>query len=368
MKKRRIAISDIAKQLNVSVTTVSFILNGKAAEKRISKNLTKKVQKFASDIGYVPNQLAKSLRTGKTNIIALIVEDISNPFFASIARLIEENADKKGYKIIYCSSESNTLKTRELIKVFRERQVDGYIITPVPGIEEDLKALLNEQFPVILFDRFLPELKTDYVVVDNMVSTCNAITHLLAQGFRNIGFVTLSSEQTQMAGRLEGYKKAMRESGRKPFVKKVDFQDDHEKIVQQIADFLGSKKELDAVFFATNYLGISGLEAIRRLQLSIPSNLGVISFDDHDLFRLYTPTITVVAQPVEEMSRNIINLLLHQLDEKGDGTESAGIVLPGTLIVRESTCTKQAPLLVELSPALRPGRTLSVKADGTAHK
>ncbi len=339
MKKNRVAIGDIARQLNISITTVSFILNGKAEEKRISNDLTKKVLKLVKEVGYVPNPLAKSLRTGKTNIIGLIVEDISNPFFANVARLIEENASKRGYRIFYCSSESDTAKTRDLINLFRERQVDGYIITPAKGIEEDIRALLKNKAKVILFDRYLPDVDTNYVVVDNYAGAFDATNHLVQQGFKHIAIVTLQSEQTQMKDRLEGYKEVVSRNGMKPSVKKIRFNDNPEKVIQQISDFLASKKQLDSVFFATNYLGISGLEAIRRLNLKIPSDIGVVSFDDHDLFRLYAPSITVVAQPIAEMSQKLINVLLEQLDDVND-KKNKHFVLPTKLIVRESTiCT-----------------------------
>jgi LacI family transcriptional regulator len=340
MRKKRVAIGDIARELNISITTVSFILNGKAEEKRISKELTKKVIKLVKEIGYVPNQLAKSLRTGKTNIIGLIVEDISNPFFAHVARLIEENANKRGYRIFYCSSESNTLKTRDLIKLFRERQVDGYIITPAEGIEEDIRFLLRNKSKVVLFDRFLPEVDTNHVVVDNYKGAYEATDHLVQQGYKNIAFVTLDSEQTQMKDRLKAYKDVLLKNGRKTYIKKIKFQEDTEKIIQQICDFLTSKKQLDSVFFATNYLGKSGLEAIRRLQLKIPADIGFISFDDLDLFRWYAPSITVVAQPIADMSEHLINILLEQLDKGEDDSKSRHLVLPPTLIIRESTIRK----------------------------
>ena len=341
MRENRIAIGDIAKQLNISITTVSFIINGKAEEKRISPELTKKVMKVVKESGYIPNQLAKSLRTGKTNIIALIVEDISNPFFANVARLIEEKANEKGYKIIYCSSDNDVIKTSELIKVFRERQVDGYIITPSKGVEEDVSSLLNNHLPVILFDRQLPGLKTNYVGVDNERGTYEAIKHLIKQGYRNIAFVTLTSEQPQMAERMNGYVKAVSEYNLQQFVKKINYQDDEETKVQKIISFIGGKKKLDAVFFATNYLGINGLDALRRLGRKIPDEIAVISFDDHDLFRLYSPSITVVAQPIEEMSKKIIEIILDTIEmtkEKNKSkSKSKKIILPASLIVRNST-------------------------------
>ena len=114
---KKLSIVDIANELKVSKTTVSFILNGRAKEKRIGEDLVERVTKYVEEVGYKPNSLAKSLRTGKSNTIGLMVEDISNPFFASIARLIEDRAYKNGYKIIYCSTDNDTQKTRELISM-----------------------------------------------------------------------------------------------------------------------------------------------------------------------------------------------------------------------------------------------------------
>jgi LacI family transcriptional regulator len=340
---KKVSIGDIAKQLNVSITTVSFILNGKAEEKRISTALAKKVTKLAQELGYVPNQLAKSLRTGKTNIIGLIVEDIANPFFANVARLIEENANKRGYKIFYCSSENDTEKTKQLIKVFKERQVDGYIITPSPNIENDIKDLLNNHSKVVLFDRYLPKLKSSYVIADNFEGSYNAVRHLIDQGYKKIGFITLNSEQTQMKQRCMGYQKAIEEEGMKSYVKKIRFHENSELMVRQIIDLLNSSQKPDALFFATNYLGISGLEAIKRMKLKIPEDIAVVSFDDHDIFRLYTPTITAVAQPIEEMSKTIINLLLKQLENgKPDPIESHK--LKTKLIIRQSSVLSGIPV------------------------
>ncbi|HJP64174.1 MAG TPA: LacI family DNA-binding transcriptional regulator, partial [Mucilaginibacter sp.] len=152
--KKKLSIVDIANQLNISKTTVSFILNGRAKEKRISDEVVEKVLKFVKEVEYKPNSLAKSLRTGKSNTIGLMVEDISNHFFANIARLIEDKAYENGYKLTYCSTDNKTEKTREMIAMFRDRHVDGYIIAPPEGIEDDIAQLISEGFPVVLFDRY----------------------------------------------------------------------------------------------------------------------------------------------------------------------------------------------------------------------
>ncbi|PIQ19925.1 MAG: LacI family transcriptional regulator [Cytophagales bacterium CG18_big_fil_WC_8_21_14_2_50_42_9] len=335
--KKKLSITDIARQLEISITTVSFILNGKAEEKRISKDVTEKVLNLVAELNYKPNQLAQSLRTGKTHIIGLIVEDIAGSFFANVARLIEENAYKNGYRIIYCSTENKTNKAKELINMFRDRHVDGYIINPSEGIEDDIASLLQEGLPVVLFDRYLPKLPTNYVVIDNYSGTFNAANHLLQQGFSNIAFLTIDSEQTQMEERYNGYERAMKMHNKQKFVKQIGYYDERESVVQQITDFIKENPAVDAIIFATNYLSIYGLEALKQLKLNIPNDIGVVSFDDHEFFKLYSPTITAIAQPVEEISRQVIKILISNLTFSGDKWIEQTVVLPSDLIIRESS-------------------------------
>ncbi|MFN2457538.1 MAG: substrate-binding domain-containing protein [Chitinophagaceae bacterium] len=352
MRKKALVIGDIAKELNVSITSVSFILNGKAKEKRISADLADRVLNYAKKVNYSPNHLAKSLRTGKTNLIGLIVEDISNPFFANVARLIEETASQNGFRIIYCSSDNDTHKTSELIRVFYERQVDAYIITPTTGTEEDINFLLKKKCHVVLFDRYFPNVNTNYVIVDNAGSTYNAINHFIEQGYKNIAFVTLTSDQTQMQERYNGYARAIKENSLKSYIKKIPYHENSKNYIDGIEAFLNTETELDAVFFATNYLGISGLEAINRLQRKIPSEIGVITFDDHDLFRLHSPSITAVAQPIKEMSEQVISILLNNVDARS-AIQAKKVVLHAPLIIRQSS------LLMQTSKRIKGDRQIS---------
>lgn len=329
--KKKILISDIAKDLGISVTTVSFILNGKAKEKRISESLTKRVLEYVKKVGYKPNELAKSLRTGKTKIIGLMVEDISNTFFSNIARLIEAKAYDKGYRILYCSTENKLDKTNELIQLFRDRHVDGYIITPVEGIEETIASLLNSQLPVVLFDRYLPDLTTNYVVSDNAKAAYEVTTHLADQGFKKIALVTLFSSQTQMRDRMEGYMRAIDTYKLQPYVKKINTSEPEQAILEDFRTFIADQKP-DAIFFATNYLAISGLKAFKLFNIESPA---IVSFDDHTLFKLFTPSITAVSQPIEAIADELINILLNQLD--GKARDLKQVSLPSTLMLRESS-------------------------------
>ncbi|MFD1255447.1 LacI family DNA-binding transcriptional regulator [Mucilaginibacter terrae] len=333
---KKLSIVDIAKQLNTSVTTVSFVINGKAEEMRISEPVVKKVMQLVKESGYKPNQLAQSFRTGKTKTIGLMLENIADPFFAQIAKHIEDAAYEKGYKIIHVSTDNNTDKAKELIKVFRQRKVDGFIITPPIGIEDDLLLLLKDNYPFILFDRYFSMLKTNYVGIDNFQSSLNAVEHLIQNGYKRTAMITIISEQTQMMERRRGYEKAMDKHGLLPSILEIPLHTKHEDIVSQLLRFFEANPKVDAIFVGTNYLAIRALEALKIKKIRIPDDVAVIAYDDHDLFRLYTPSITAVAQPVEAMSKQLVIKILQQIDgnEKDLGDQ---IIIPANLIVRESS-------------------------------
>ncbi|MEO6547189.1 MAG: LacI family DNA-binding transcriptional regulator [Ferruginibacter sp.] len=351
--KKKTSIHDIARELNISATTISFVLNGKADEKRISEDVTRKILDYVEQVGYHPNQVAKSLRTGKTNIIVMLVEDISDPFFSSITRIVESIAYKHHYKIFFASTENDTEKTKILIQVFRDRQVDGYIIAPPPGIEKEIQSLLDDNLSVILFDRYLPAINTNTVIIDNFSGAYQAVEHLVESGYSNIGFLTLESGQTQMQARLEGYIKAIEENGQDPIIKKLPYQLNNlatEKLVQQ---FIEQHSKLDAVIFATNYLSVNGIKAINDMGITIPDDIAVVGFDDNTHFNLFTPSITAVAQPIREISEEVVKQLLDALLEGKESKQLRMVMLPVSLIVRNSSIPKIKKILHQAPEAMR---------------
>jgi LacI family transcriptional regulator len=335
--KKKVSIHDIASQLKISATTVSFILNGKGREKRISARLQKKVLDYLQQVDFQPSQIAQSLRTGKTKIIGMLVEDISDPFFSAIARIVEEQAYKAGYKIFNSSTENDMSRAKALIKALRERQVDGYIIAPSAGIEKDIQLLIDDKFPVILFDRYFPGLSTTNVVVDNAGGAYTAASHLFENGCSCIGMVTLESEQVQMTDRLKGYLKLVMENGLTPHVIRIPYNLTHEQRGSRINAFLKKHPDLDGILFATNYLAISGLEAIRQMNLTIPEDIGIVAFDDNIHFALFSPSVSAIAQPIEEMSGTVIEKLIGRLSDEHAIRVSETIILPTKLIIRQSS-------------------------------
>ncbi|MCK7559489.1 LacI family transcriptional regulator [Chitinophaga sedimenti] len=209
--KKKISIYDIAREMNVSSATVSYVLNGKAAEKRISKTLEQRIMAYAREVDYRPNMIAKSLRTGKTRTIGMLVEDVADPFFGNAARIMEGIARQLGYQLLFASTDNNPAVARGLLDVFRGAQADGYIIAPPPGLEQDVQALQEDGLPVVLFDRYFVGIPTTNVVADNFGGAYKATRHLQHNGHRRIALVTAESGQVQMGDRLRGYIQAMEE-------------------------------------------------------------------------------------------------------------------------------------------------------------
>ena len=341
MKKKAVSIRNIADELKISVTTVSFVLNGKAKEKHISKELTKKVLDYAKLINYRPNQIAQSLRTGKSQILVFMVEDISNNFFSKLARIFEDIAYDKGYKVIFCSNENDDERSNELINLFNFRQVDGFVIVPSPGIKDTIENLIKDNIPVILLDRFFEGLDCNSVVIDNEQASFDATQHLIHNQFKNICFITTASEQTQMQGRLLGYEKAVKENGLKPNILQIPYNEIYKgKGKEYVKNFLDQNPDLDAVFFATNYLAQSGLEVFKENNPKLINDLGIIAFDDNEMFKIYNPSITSVSQPLIEISTKLMEVMLSLLKKNDVAETSHKIMVKTELIIRESSLSK----------------------------
>lgn len=340
MKKKRPSLKDIAEVLNISTTTVSFVLNGKGEEKKISKELIARVEAYLKEINYKPNLVARSLRTGSTRVLVFMVEDISNHFFSKVGRIIEDISYKNDYRVLFCSTENNVKRTQDLIHLFHERQVDGFIIVPPPGIDKEIAFLLENEVPVVLFDRKIPELDADYVIINNFEGAKQSTQHLINSGYKNIAFITIDLDQIQMHDREAGYKEAIAEAGFEPQVFKLPYNTaDVEASREKMKNFFLSNKNIDALFFATNYLSQSGLKTIHQIDPQLINKLGIISFDDSGFFEMYSPTISAFAQPVDEMANQLMKIMLNKLKNK-ETTIPSKMVLEGTLVARESSLKK----------------------------
>jgi LacI family transcriptional regulator len=236
-----------------------------------------------------------------------------------------------------------------MIEMYRDRHVDGYIIAPPEGIQDEINSLLKAGFPVVLFDRQLEDVNADYVVVDNLFSTYNATRHLITQGYKNIAYVSFLSSQSQLTQRMQGYKNALKEHNLKPIVKEVLFNRDNEIIMDPIRTFLNKRKDdIDAVLFGTNHIGVCGLRLFKELGIKVPEDIAVVSFDDYEVFQLFTPPISAIAQPIVQIADNVITTLLNKLNSPLKDKSVKAIKLSTELNIRSSSAPANKKLHKQL--------------------
>lgn len=316
---KRVSLKDVAREAGISTSAVSFILNGRAGEMRISKDLEKRVQAIAARLGYVPNQVAVSLRTGQSKMIGLLVESIAGHFFGMLAKIIEEEAEKSGYKLLYSSTENKAPRGIEILKMFSQHQVDGYLITPAKGMEKEILNIAGHNKPLVLIDSYFPSELISYVSVDNYNGTMIGMQHLFERGYKNIGFVTVDIRLVQIEERKTAFRDALADKKIKKtneWILEIPYITTAEEKIKLIRAFILEHPDMDAIFFATNYLGIPGLECIQQQGLRIPSDIAMICFDDHDLFRLFPGGITAIQQPIDEIAKKAIAVLIRQLETR----------------------------------------------------
>mgnify|MGYP003484411949 FL=1 len=334
---KKITIKDIAMEARVSISTVSFVLNDKGEKMGISAAVIKKVQDVVEKLNYRPNMTATSLRTGKTRSIGLIVENISNQFFAVLAKIIEEEAGKLGYRVFYCSTDNNEERSAELVQSLLQANVDGFIITPTEGLEKSVDQLLKMKIPVVLIDTYFPRQNVSHVVMDNYDGAYNATEFLIEKGRSTIALINNNSGMIQMQLRENGYVDAMKKAGiyNESLVLHLDYHSTEEEKVEELTRFFNANKKIDGVLFLANYLGLAGLQAFHRMGVKIPADLSVISYDDHYSFKLHSPTITIVEQPINDIAVKAVELLMQQMVNENDFVVEK-VLQKGKLVIRES--------------------------------
>ncbi|MFA5327900.1 MAG: substrate-binding domain-containing protein [Prolixibacteraceae bacterium] len=338
---KRTSLNDIAKHLGVSKTLVSFVLNGKGKEFRISEEVCQKVMDVAKEMNYQPNRIAQGLRTGKTNTIGLIIADIANPFFGKLGREIEQEAARHGYRVVFSSSDENPEKSKEQISVLQQSQVDGFIISPPINSEDQILALSKGHTPFVLIDRYFPEIETNYIVVNNFEGAYNATNHLLKLGRKKIANITLNMNLVNMKDRTEGYKKALIDASipvDENLIKVLPFSHDNKDVSKAIQELIGDRNDIkaDAILFSTSKLGIMGIECISSMGFKIPDDIAIVSFDNADAYKICVSPVTVVGQPLNEIGKTAVHVLMNEITHPDMIHKFQKITLKTEFIVRKS--------------------------------
>ena len=308
------SIKEIAQELNVSKSTVSLVINHKAEQSRISKELENRVLAYVEKVGYKPNALAKSLATGRSNTIGLIVENIGDSFFGPFALYVEELFREKKYHVLYSSTLGDSQNARDIIDSMLEKKVEGIILAPTVDLEKYQQKILESGVPLVVFDRNSPSVETHYVHIDNEDSSRRACEHLKAIGCRNFGLVTIDSDQPQMLARKSAYINFCEENEMEPRLIHLPYQQLKQKGSHLLRKWAAKNPELDGLFFTTNYLCILGLKVLRS-DGAHAFDFPMFSFDDHELFDILNPKISCIQQPLEPLAKTCVKVLLKEIDQ-----------------------------------------------------
>jgi LacI family transcriptional regulator len=306
------------------------VLNNKLKD-RINKDVAAKIRKAAEDLNYRPNQIARSLKAQKTFTIGLIVADIANPFSSQIARIIEDEAKTYGYSVIFGSSDESAEKTSDLIKLFLDRQVDGLIIALPEHTEVQIQYLKKINVPFVLIDRYYPSIQANSVSINNFSAAQKAIQHLMDNGHKRIGVVAYKTSLFHLNERIRGAVDLLADNA---LVGEVGINSINQDVIAAIDRFLSDSNPVDAIFFTSNLLAISGLKYINRLGIRIPDQLAVVGFDETDAFDLFYAPVSYVKQPLAELGSETLKLLLKSINNK-EHLES--VELESELVVRSSS-------------------------------
>lgn len=324
-------IHDVAQDAGVSSTTVSRYLNNRI---ELPHATSSRIDAAIARLDYRPNLLAKRLSTGKTEAIGLVVPEIREPFFAELASAVEDEADRHGYTILMSSTRSD--RTREIASLNRlhDRHVDGLVMMTNTPDDGTLAALIGRRRNVVLIDEDIPGVKVPRVFVDNVGGAHAATRHLIEAGHRRIAFIGGPIGLFSAEERYAGYLKAMTEAGLSisdDLIRRGSFAPD---VARAAAVTFAQRKDAPtAIFASSDYIAIGTILGLRQADVSVPSQMSLVSFDDMPLIELFNPPLTAIRQPIEALGRQGFQALFALLNGQKPKMLTR---LPVSLIERES--------------------------------
>jgi len=326
---------DVAERAEVSISTVSHVVN---ATRPVSDHVTVRVRQAMDDLGYQRNLLARGLRRGQTLAIGMIVPDSVNPFFAEVARGIEDTGFAQGYTVILCNSGGDLDRELLYINKLVERQVDGIIFVAAGLSSERICEMQERRVPVVVVDRdlFGVPAAVDSVLVDNEKGGWCATQHLLDLGHRRIACITGPSDLTPSAERVTGYRRALNAADvtvDEAMVVRGDFQ--YESGFMAALRLLNLQEPPTAIFACNDLMAMGAIRAAVTKGRSVPGDLSIVGFDDVRLAAFTNPALTTVAQPKFEMGELAASLLVERIE--GADTNARRYLMDTHLVVREST-------------------------------
>ena len=328
-------IHDVARLAGVAPITVSRVINNSGY---VSDKTRERVQAAIDELGYVPNIIARSLRSKRTNTLALVITDITNPFFTSLARGVEDTASDAGFNVIFCNTDESIQEEEKYVNLLLQKQVDGILLVPAHSASPSIKLIQEQGTPVVILDRKVFNAKVDVVRCDSELGAYQLTRLLIEKGHCTIAIFSGPEGVSTAEDRVKGYWRAMTEAGiANPGLVFYG-------LYTQASGYENAQRALalsprpTAFFAGNNFIASGALKAFQEVGMKIPDDFSMVTFDDLPLPIMAEPILTVVRQPAYEMGRRGTQLLLARLSGEAP-KKSSEILLPIEIVVRQSTGT-----------------------------
>jgi len=332
-----LTIRDVARLANVSIATVSAVINHKGG---VSDKLVQRVQQAMEVLDYHPNHVARSLKVRQTNTLGMVIPDVTNPFFTDVMGGVESEARRNHYSVIFCNADEDPELERRQLSMLFSRRVDGVLLAPTDSRAAQ-DRLIQRRFPLVFFDRVPADFSGAAVVTDNLEASRQAARHLIELGHRRIAIIAGRLNLSNGRERLEGFRRALQEAGLafpEAYLRVGDFR--LETGYQCGRELMQLAEAPSAVFCCNNKMTLGLMRALGELRIPCPERVSVLGFDDFDWAVNFSPRLTTVAQPTYQMGMTAVELLLRKLRAKQEGADSREntiVTLKSELRVRDST-------------------------------
>ncbi|MDR1096927.1 MAG: LacI family transcriptional regulator [Tannerella sp.] len=331
-KQTKVSMQDVADAVGVSLSTVSFVLNGQEKKFRISADISKQVWEMAKKMNYQVNEIARSLRTGLTRTVALIVADISDQFYSGLAFHFQEYAESKGYTVIVINTGEKQERVNSVFNILKNRKVDGILMVPIANIAEGVIERLNPDIPMVFVDRYFDKMETSRVIINNYEISKMVTQLLIGKGCKRIALITYRDSLQHMQDRKKGYTDVLSKNGLldDKMICEVGYTDYKNTISDFLKRIWNLPTPVDGLFITTGGLSSVVIRCLVKMGVKLQSDIQIIGFDRMDM--AVNVSIPYVRQPVKEICENAFDLLMSRIDSGNNAGNPVESAIPASIV------------------------------------
>ena len=327
-------IRDVAKLAGVAPITVSRVINNSDYVKQETRV---RVEAAINELGYIPNTLGLSLRSRQTMTLAVVITDITNPFWTTVTRGIEDVAQANGYSTILCNTDESEDKQKQYIQMLLRRRIDGILLVPTSNDPAPIELIKKQNVPVVLMDRHVPEVDVDVVRSDSEEGAYLITNHLLSLGHQEIAMLSGPQNISTSIDRVEGYRRAFRDAGLLKKAEQIYWGEyTQESGYKMTEEMLAEFPDITALVAANNFIAIGAMKLLNEKEIRVPEEVAIVTIDDIPSTFIITPFFTVATQSALEMGKQAAQLLLNRIVGVADAP-CQEVILPVQMTIRTSS-------------------------------